>query len=109
MFSVECQDCEFLDEEPADDRRPQRDAQQTLENATPAKNKSKAKATYTQCFPQHTRVLHMHVVTDANDIKKKVAPELLSLQLENFLAKRPLVESLGSVMGTLVNMKRASM
>ena len=35
--------------------------QQTVENATPAKNKSKAKATYTQCFPQHTRVLHMHV------------------------------------------------
>ena len=61
LFSAESQDCEFLDEEPADDRRPQRDAQQTLENATPAKNKSKAKATYTQCFPQHTRVLHMHV------------------------------------------------
>ena len=61
LFSAESQDCELLDEEPADDRRPQRDAQQTLENATPAKNKSKAKATYTQCFPQHTRVLHMHV------------------------------------------------
>ena len=52
---------------------------------------------------------HGFLVTDANDMKKKVAPELLSLQLENFLAKRPLVESLGSVMGTLVNMKRASM
>ena len=44
------------------------------------------------------------LVTDANDIKKHVAPELLSLQLGNFLAQRPLVESLGSVMATLVNM-----
>ena len=52
---------------------------------------------------------HGFLVTDANDIRKNVAPELLSPQLENFLAKRPLVESLGSVMGTLVNMKRASM
>ena len=49
------------------------------------------------------------LVTDANDIKKHVAPELLNLQLEIFVAKRPLVESLGSVMATLVNMKRASM
>ena len=48
-------------------------------------------------------------VTDANDIKKHVALELLSLQLDNFLAKRPLVESLESVMGTVVNMKRTSM
>ena len=45
LFSAESQDCGFLDEEPVDD----------------AKNKSKAKATYTQCLPQHTRVLHMHV------------------------------------------------
>ena len=49
------------------------------------------------------------LVTDPNDIKKHVALELLNLQLENVLAKRPLVESLGSVMATLVNMKRASM
>ena len=49
------------------------------------------------------------LVTDANDIKKHVVRELLNLQLENFLAKRLLVESLGSVMATLVNVKRASM
>ena len=40
------------------------------------------------------------LVTDANDIKKHVALELLNLQLGNVLAKRPLVESLGSVMAT---------
>ena len=48
------------------------------------------------------------LVTDANDIKKHVAPQLLNLQLESFLARRTLVDSLGSVMATLVNMKRAS-
>ena len=52
---------------------------------------------------------HGFLVTDANDIKKHVAPERLNLQLEIFLAQRTLVESLGSVMATLVNMKRASM
>ena len=51
---------------------------------------------------------HGFLVTVANDIKEHLAPELLNLQLEKFLAKRPLV-SLGSVMATLVNMKRASM
>ena len=30
LFSAESQESEFLDEEPADDRRPQRDAQQPL-------------------------------------------------------------------------------
>ena len=54
-------ECEFADEEPADDRRPQRDAQHTRENEVPPKNKSKAKATYTLCLPQHTRVLQMRV------------------------------------------------
>ena len=48
---------------------------------------------------------HGFLVTDAKDIKKHGAPELLNLQLENCLAKRPLVESLGSDMATLVNMK----
>ena len=52
---------------------------------------------------------HGFLVTDANDIKKHVALEPLNPQLENVLAKRTLVESLGSVMATLVNMKRASM
>ena len=33
-----------------------------LENAIFSKNMSKAKATYTQCLPQHTRVLHMRVL-----------------------------------------------
>ena len=52
---------------------------------------------------------HGLLVMDANDIKMHVALELLSLQLEIFLRRAPLVESLGSVMGTQVNMKRASM
>ena len=52
LYTAESQECEFLDEEPADDRRPQRDAEE---------NKSKAKATYTQCLHQHPRVLHMRV------------------------------------------------
>ena len=43
LFSAEPQESEFLDEEPPDERRP------------------KAKATYTQCPHQHTRVLHMRV------------------------------------------------
>ena len=49
------------------------------------------------------------LVTEANDIKKHITPELLGLQLEICPAKRPLVGSLGSVMGALVNMKRAPM
>ena len=36
--------------------------QQPLENAVPSKSKSEAKATYTQCLPRHTRVLHMRAV-----------------------------------------------
>ena len=187
LYSAETQECEILDEEPADDRQPERDAQRTLENAIHSKNESKAKATYTQCLPQHTRALHMRVavvlarakaeaktaqspakqadnngsarmsdllkqstalktqylrqssqavtlvgriqrdaawafantrqnlgrlqaaqeklqselntfdhgflVTDANDIKRNVAPEVLTQQRENFLAKRHLVDS----------------
>ena len=62
LYSAESQECEFVDEEAADDRRPQRDAQQTLENAVRFKNKTtKAKATYRQCLSQHTRVLHVRV------------------------------------------------
>ena len=57
LHSAESQECEFVGEEPADDHRPHRDAQQTLENAVPSKNTGKSKATYTQCLPQHTRVL----------------------------------------------------
>ena len=45
-------------------------------------------------------------VTDATDIKKHVAAKRLSLQLATSSAKRHSVESLGSVLSTLVNMKR---
>ena len=48
--SAESQESDFLDEKPADHRRPQRDAQQPLDNAVPPKSERKAKVTYTQCL-----------------------------------------------------------
>ena len=87
--------------------RIQRDAAWTFANTR--QNLGRLQAAQEQLQSDLNTFNRGYLVTDANDIKKNVSPELLTQQLENFLAKRHLVESLVSVMGTLVNMKRASM